>query len=139
MREIKFRFWNQEDNKMIYNAEETYDYGASGVPIMEENFGTLLKSKEGEFIMQYVGLQDKNGKEVYEGDIIWKRCEYNRQTYECWYEVIYEETGFYLKIINYNIDTNDDVKVGVVVCFPYEAFYVVGNIYENPELLEETK
>lgn len=135
MREIKFRFWNQEDNKMIYNAEETYDYGASGVPIMEENFGTLLKSKEGEFIMQYVGLQDKNGKEVYEGDIICKIVEYNRQTYECWYEVIYEETGFCLKLLNsYAV-----VNAGIIVSFPYGAFYVIGNIYENPELWKDKK
>lgn len=134
MREIKFRFWNQEDNKMIYNAEETYDYGASGVPIMEENLGLLLKNS-GEYIMQYVGIKDKDGKEVYEGDIILKRCEYNRQTYECWYEVIYNETGFYLKLIN----SYADVKSGVVVSFPYGEIYVVGNIYENPELWKDKK
>ena len=138
MREIKFRFWDKENKKMIYGAEETYDYGASGVPIMEDNFGLLLKNS-GEYVMQYTGIKDKDGKEVYEGDIIWKRCEYNRQTYECWYEVIYEQTGFYLKIVNYSIDTNDDVKVGVKVGFPYGDFYVVGNIYQNKELMETSK
>jgi uncharacterized phage protein (TIGR01671 family) len=135
MREIKFRFWNQEDNKMIYNAEETYDYGASGVPIMEENFGTLLKSKEGEFIMQYVGIKDIDGIEVYEGDIIWKTVEYNQKSYEAFYEVVYEDTGFYLRLLNSYAVVNS----GVVVSFPYGAFYVTGNIYENPELLEEAK
>ncbi len=138
MREIKFRFWDKENKKMIYGAEETYDYGASGIPIMEDNFGLLLKNS-GECVMQYVGVKDENGVEVYEGDIIRKRCEYNRQTYECWYEVIYEQTGFYLKIVNYSINTNDDVKVGVVVSFPYGDFYVVGNIYQNKELMETSK
>ncbi len=134
MREIKFRFWDKENKKMIYGAEETYDYGASGVPIMEDNFGLLLKNS-GECVMQYVGVKDKNDVDVYEGDIIIKSVEYNQRTYDALYKVIYQDTGYYLELLNYYAD----IKSGIVVSFPYGDFYVVGNIYENPELLEKIK
>lgn len=117
---------------MIYGAEETYDYGASGVPIMEDNFGLLLENS-GEYVMQYVGVKDKKGKEVYEGDIIKKKVEYNKRTYDALYKVIYEGTGFYLELINSYAVVNS----GIVVSFPYGDIYIAGNIYENPELLEE--
>lgn len=129
MREIKFRFWNQEENKMIYNAEETYDYGASGVPIMEENFGLLLKNS-GEYIMQYVGIKDKDGKEIYEGDII---CNDNG----CKYVVIWlknECCYVQSRIIN-SLFATENGK-GEMLDIRYNLKTLIGNIYENPELLE---
>lgn len=58
MREIKFRAWR--DGEMLYQQEEGTAYAAA-------LFNRIYKQHP---VMQYVGLKDKNGKEIYEGDII---------------------------------------------------------------------
>jgi len=62
MREIKFRAWDSENNEMIqvYGAwfEEQGNYHETDLALI------------GYFLMQYTGLKDKSGKEIYEGDII---------------------------------------------------------------------
>lgn len=59
MREIKFRAWDAIGKKMWYDVESH----------KVQNF-KVNKEKEQWFIMQYTGLKDKNGKEIYEGDIL---------------------------------------------------------------------
>lgn len=71
-------------------------------------------------IMQYTGLKDKNDKEIYEGDIV------KHATDEGVYKVIFEDGGFYVKnLFEYDFQTINE--------YPLE---VIGNIYENPELME---
>jgi uncharacterized phage protein (TIGR01671 family) len=143
MREIKFRFWDKT-NKVILRAESmAFAKNDKPCKVCGDNgidYILVYRGDDQLEIMQYTGLKDKDGKEVYEGDIILKRCEYNRQTYKCWYEVIYEDTGFYLKLLNsYAVDSYAVVNAGIIVSFPYGDFYVIGNIYENPELLKDKK
>ena len=66
MREIKFRAWDKEEKKMIYNAENTYD----GYPVDIASFGGILDCTDFYDVMQYTGLKDKDGKKIYEGDIL---------------------------------------------------------------------
>jgi len=75
LREIKFRAWDKEESKMIYEVEKTYDHGCHGYGAMESNFGEVLENGIYE-VMQFTGLRDKNGKEIYEGDIL-SDGEYN--------------------------------------------------------------
>ena len=121
MREIKFRVWDKYDNEMKYDAQDTYDYIVNN--IMEDCFGDVLKSERYE-IMQYTGLKDKNGKEIYEGDI-WRYEEIVGS-------VVFDKGAFSL---------HTDLGKGAVGCLDIGIFRnaceVIGNIYENPDLLEK--
>lgn len=74
-----------------------------------------------ESVGQYTGLKDENEREIYEGDIV------KHATWGDVYEVIFEDGGFYV-LSSYDFQTINE--------YPLE---VIGNIYENPELLEESK
>ncbi len=65
MREIKFKFWHREEKKMyiVTHLDNLLDFPS----VICENRAFSLK--EGDLI-QYTGLKDKNGKEIYEGDIV---------------------------------------------------------------------
>lgn len=69
MREIKFRAWNKEENIMVYdNEDDTYGYWDGCCNSNVGMVNTILNSKcysQYDF-MQYTGLHDKNGKEIYE-------------------------------------------------------------------------
>lgn len=111
MREIKFRYYNRSYQKMI-----TSDY-VGLVNIFKSRDDDLRFKCEIEGIQQFTGLHDKNGKEIYEGDIM----EGNQ-------EVFFKDGSFYLR--NKNLSCNDLVGI-----FGYR-YQIIGNIYENPELLE---
>lgn len=127
-REIKFRVWDIELHMWINNIG------------MGKN-NTLCKGTEKRFaVMQYIGLKDKNGNEIYEGDIL---CNDEYQTWE-WRGVVKFSHGVFgaewLSNVKsqsmvgswgqkHNIRTLDDDIV--------ERQIIIGNIYENPELLSE--
>lgn len=113
-REIKFRIWNAYDKKMIYWNE-----------LLKNNLANIFTIPlYNKWLMQYTGLHDKNGKEIYEGDIVKitgsKEIDIGK--------VIYEYNGFTVDV------TNMDRFYGRVHLL--EKFTeVIGNIYDNPELL----
>jgi uncharacterized phage protein (TIGR01671 family) len=77
-------------------------------------------------IMQFTGLHDKNGKEIYEGDIL--RTDAEKEYISA---VAYEQAGF--KVDSYS---DKDVCEHLENIAPHHSAEVIGNIYENPELLD---
>ena len=116
-RKIKFRMWNDYDKKMIHWNE-----------LLEKNLANIFTIPSyDKWLMQYTGLHDKNGKEIYEGDIV-KALISGR-----WFvgKVIYEHSGFTIDVMN-----NKALEFGRRgIIEPWTE--VIGNIYNNPELLGE--
>lgn len=133
MREIKFRAWNgyrQEMNKVLNIGYFEGLYMNISVDTEEGqiDYNDSLDNMECNNIelMQYTGLHDKNGKEICEGDIV--KAFING----IWYigQVIYEHSGFTIDVTN-----NKQLEFGrrgIIERFTE----VIGNIYENKELLE---
>ena len=68
MRELKFRAWYKPEKKMIYNIQNEFE---ERIELGMDCFSDYLKNDD--FIVeQYTGIKDKNGKEIYEGDIVSK-------------------------------------------------------------------
>lgn len=105
MREIKFRAWDKSANRMFYDYPLRSIKPSNKIPLM-----------------QYTGLKDKNGKEIYEGDI----CD----TPSGKRIVTYDAPSFWLAE-----NLTDKVAVDAFST-PSVLEHVIGNIYENPELLK---
>ena len=114
-RKIKFRAWNEVSEKML-NWNDFLDTNMKNTFIAPESTGLIL--------MQYTGLDDKNGKEIYEGDIVgdnkikwivkWNKHRMGFSLYPTTKQ-LYDE-----------MPINVENKLG---------FKKLGNIYDNPELL----
>lgn len=124
MREIRFRAWDKKNKQMSVDTfgqsdwgDYLVDFGSDSRDIADENFIWL----------QYTGLKDKNDKEIYEGDIIRGIKEHypDRIDIVAWDDY---NAGFDPFYNNYEVDGASD----------RDSFEIIGNIYENPELLSQT-
>lgn len=125
MREIKFRIWDKENKKMIHNSgSSTGDFWYPWGFQMRSKYNDENSHSSDCEMMQYTGLKDKNGKEIYEGDVL--KVEH----YNC--EIIWHHGAYYYKDSKNKWSTQIYYCTGV--CHPSEC-EVIGNIYQNPKLL----
>ena len=139
-REIKFRAWNLIDKKMEYDITKTKEYSNIDGGIDVVGFDSYLDEPTESVVMQYTGLKDKNGKEIFEGDILeqygTQEDNSKRELYGLsYYEVVFSE-GRFLKCWRKSTIDFHASKSNFDLSFMMQNYRVVGNIYENPELLE---
>jgi len=129
MLEKRFRCWDDEYKEMIYDvgvidgkAHDLRLLISRMVPLETSAFEAISKIVDSKIIlMQYTGLKDKNGKEIYEGDIL---------SHE-------EESEPECNIVEYRVDYAAYFCSFFELCDAVSSHeIVVGNIYENPELLK---
>lgn len=123
MREIKFRAWDKVNKKMQYSG---IVWGEYDFPVLSGfNYGDDINNLSN--LMQYTGLKDKNGKEIYEGDIIQ------------WINYTTNDGMKNITVIEY-----DDKDASFYIGNWYDRYFpdtskealIIGNIYENPALLD---
>jgi len=150
MRDIKFRAWDKK-NKMMRTVDELLnlwtvnDHGGEAkttpsITVVNQSYRgddlQMVVGKDCE-LMQYTGLKDKNGKEIYEGDVVSYQTSMGfdaSETYEEVEEVKYKSGAFtpvYLSKRGFH-DYNDKPVI-------VKDLEVIGNIYEHPKLVKEAK
>ena len=112
MRELKFRAW----------GNHIKEYLGTSILDIASILGDLLK--QGNWtIEQYTGLKDKNGKEIYEGDIVVNTYYDDGEMYK----VLWVDDS-----VAFGMESLDDMELYKL---PLESLEVIGNIHENAELL----
>lgn len=150
----KYRAWNKEKKIMCYKHEDEEQHWFDGVccsdvEMVNGRFNSGLSAYE---YMQYIGVDDKNGKEIYEGDIVkihqflFDGCEYEKEIIVS-IEYMEETACFGANLLQAEEIRKymgyaywDKEKVVVPLCNFYGlhegSFEVIGNVYENSDLLE---
>lgn len=129
MRKLKFRVWSERqktyDYKHPFNTLGNFYINQNGCIFSDYGNAVTPEIRQKDFVVeQYTGLKDKNGKEIYEGDIV----DYNDDG-ECIGVVEYDAPEFYL-----NADATNWARMFLKGA-PHQR--VIGNIHENPELIKE--
>ncbi|EEO5812576.1 YopX family protein [Listeria monocytogenes] len=124
MREIEFRAWDKEVKEMDYNPSVIEIW--QNKPINEQ---FRLESEEKLVWMQYTGLKDKNGKKIFEGDIV--NCKF--------FDRMVGDIAGVINFIDCVWAVSDFKNKRLYQLIDVDNIEIIGNIHENLELLEGSK
>lgn len=136
MREIKFRAWDKQNNVMC-------DVELLGESVLKIKGGEW-ENREDFIVMQVSGLKDKHGREIYEGDILSHTVEIvetdgSVEVAECYYEALFRQGCFLTRTLDGCYPEYETFADRFSICQGVNMLSdgeTIGNIYENPELLE---
>lgn len=141
MREIKFRAWGVFSKKMVLPTDADFTFKMDGGVSLYKRGEPVIGNTT--HLMQYTGLKDKNGKKIYEGDIV--KYEALKGQFGL-HQIVYvdEAAAFLLQAITPASRNPVGMKyLGDIArsnsqydTRTYELCEIIGNIYENPELLK---
>ena len=118
---FRFRAWDNREEKYIYNAQDQYDDEVECFGNMFDTYGDRYA------VEQCTGLKDKNGKLIYEGDII--KCSYGSEYYVgC---VVWDSEE-----IQFSMEVNEELY-SFSQHSESHKIEIIGNIHENPEMIDE--
>ena len=144
MREIKFRAWLKKEERMVsvshisfiglaYRCNHVLGIGFEEIDVYEGDSSSGDWRPFNEIIlMQYTGFKDSNGKEIYEGDIVSCLGHDDEDIYD---SLVYYSGGA-LCIDSSGCDY-DYIAIGWALESDLFSIEVIGNIYENPELVKD--
>jgi uncharacterized phage protein (TIGR01671 family) len=140
MRQIKFRAWHKVRKEMyeVYGLTSEYVFKKTDDGVGNPGVPDKLEDVE---LMQYTGLKDKNGKEIYEGDILVFTTLSDSGITETKHDPVFIQWNNYKSTYDFN-----DNKNRVLGDYPFFKYWtlesmrqyeveVIGNIYENPNLI----
>ncbi|WP_309215956.1 YopX family protein [Lacticaseibacillus rhamnosus] len=134
-REIKFRAWNKENECYLYDIQRAYDmlsgcvkYDDGEDAVYEEECFAGFLDNEQYIIEQYTGLHDKNGREIYEGDIVRSGKDNIGDPEPMIGQVIMREGSWLIE--------NEKMQEEIGLFSEITSREVIGNIFEDNQLLE---
>lgn len=131
MREIAFRVWDIK-NKRMNNGGFWVGAGNGLIALVqdvnEDVFSGVLQREKDFILMQFTGLKDKNSKEIYEGDVL----QYTWYEDKGQYGVTHDEQ----MVITFDAGSFSIGRLTDAYQFDPTDWLVVGNIHENPELID---
>ena len=137
-REIKFRAWDDYSKSFIEDDE--YLIGLNGKFYRMDFYSGVENYEEGNLVWnelqnitlsQFTGLLDKNGKEIFEGDLLqYDGYNFKLINKEKIYQIKYDDN--LAQYYSYNLENSFDT---FLVVRAWKESKIIGNIYQNPELL----